>query len=586
MKEEKNIYVGNRYVPKIMGEWNKQESYEGLSIVTNKGNSFTSKKRVPIGVELSNENYWVVTGNYNAQIENYRNDVKLVKENMETQKEEVKKQIGKLILNINDFGAVGDGFTDDTTAIQNAINECSDRGGGDVIIPFSKSPLNSPYIFTTIVVKEHVRLRGVGGRLKVKDNTTTNSALNYYLIHNMDGLGGHYPNVTCLDLIVDGNGLNNTISKVADTITFIGHNANVINCDLKDSPDSGIMFSQVTEGNCINNTIDGGRDVGIYVNDGESGVALKNSIVMNNKISNFPNGGIALKRTSQRVIVTSNTISKCGNGITLEHASTTNDYSRNMVVSNNRLYDIEFISIILRESNHVLCIGNHIEEFGNIGIIVHGTSHSIITMNMIHTQKVKNPTNYSSGLLISDRDNGSHYNNIIGNNINIYDRSAVGLWLGSISEKPNNNNIIEGNVSIGSVGLRVDDSWSKNTIQTNVLNGDTFDIIYYSGAKNKLLNNTLVNKTVSGNMQDWENAQVSIGGYNLWVDSKGDLRLKVGEPTKDLDGQLVDKTPTLVTGNPMLDPKFIGQMVIDTANKRVYVSTGLTNLDWIRVDNV
>ena len=36
-------YVGARYVPKIMGEWDKNIPYEALSIVTYKGHSFTSK---------------------------------------------------------------------------------------------------------------------------------------------------------------------------------------------------------------------------------------------------------------------------------------------------------------------------------------------------------------------------------------------------------------------------------------------------------------------------------------------------------------------------------------------------------------
>ena len=66
---KRNVYVGHRYVPKVMGEWDKTESYEGLSIVTNKGTSYTSKKRVPKGIDILNEEYWVVTGNYNAQIE-------------------------------------------------------------------------------------------------------------------------------------------------------------------------------------------------------------------------------------------------------------------------------------------------------------------------------------------------------------------------------------------------------------------------------------------------------------------------------------------------------------------------------------
>lgn len=65
-------YVGARYVPKVMGEWNKALRYEALSIVTYKGNSFTSKVPVPANIDISNTTYWVNTGNYNAQVEAYR----------------------------------------------------------------------------------------------------------------------------------------------------------------------------------------------------------------------------------------------------------------------------------------------------------------------------------------------------------------------------------------------------------------------------------------------------------------------------------------------------------------------------------
>lgn len=65
-------YVGARYVPKVMGEWNKALQYEALSIVTYAGNSFTSKVPVPANIDISNKTYWVNTGNYNAQVEAYR----------------------------------------------------------------------------------------------------------------------------------------------------------------------------------------------------------------------------------------------------------------------------------------------------------------------------------------------------------------------------------------------------------------------------------------------------------------------------------------------------------------------------------
>lgn len=73
-------YVGARYVPKIMGEWNKALQYEALSVVTYMGNSFTSKVPVPANVEINNTNYWVNTGNYNAQVEEYRKEALAAKE--------------------------------------------------------------------------------------------------------------------------------------------------------------------------------------------------------------------------------------------------------------------------------------------------------------------------------------------------------------------------------------------------------------------------------------------------------------------------------------------------------------------------
>lgn len=67
-------YVGARYVPKIMGEWNKALQYEALCVVTYMGNSFTSKVPVPANVEINNTDYWVNTGNYNTQVEEYRQE--------------------------------------------------------------------------------------------------------------------------------------------------------------------------------------------------------------------------------------------------------------------------------------------------------------------------------------------------------------------------------------------------------------------------------------------------------------------------------------------------------------------------------
>ena len=62
-------YIGLRYVPIFDGEWNVEKEYEPLVIVTNAGSSYTSKKSVPKGTRLTDDNYWVCTGNYNMQME-------------------------------------------------------------------------------------------------------------------------------------------------------------------------------------------------------------------------------------------------------------------------------------------------------------------------------------------------------------------------------------------------------------------------------------------------------------------------------------------------------------------------------------
>lgn len=56
-------------------EWTPTRSYEALNVVINDGNSYTAKQDVPVGVQITNEDYWLETGNYNAQIERYRQDV-------------------------------------------------------------------------------------------------------------------------------------------------------------------------------------------------------------------------------------------------------------------------------------------------------------------------------------------------------------------------------------------------------------------------------------------------------------------------------------------------------------------------------
>lgn len=69
-------YIGARYVPLFADpiDWDKMKTYEPLTIVYYQGNSYTSRQSVPAGVDITDTTYWALTGNYNAQIEQYRKE--------------------------------------------------------------------------------------------------------------------------------------------------------------------------------------------------------------------------------------------------------------------------------------------------------------------------------------------------------------------------------------------------------------------------------------------------------------------------------------------------------------------------------
>lgn len=66
-------YVGARYVPQFADpiKWDINRSYEALTIVDYGDNRYTSKMPVPVGVDIGNTVYWVLTGASNEKLDHY-----------------------------------------------------------------------------------------------------------------------------------------------------------------------------------------------------------------------------------------------------------------------------------------------------------------------------------------------------------------------------------------------------------------------------------------------------------------------------------------------------------------------------------
>ena len=365
------------------------------------------------------------------------------------------------------FGAVGDGVTDDTDAINAAIEYAYQSGVKNVILPKSADC----YRIKQINLKEGVRLLGNGGILKVADNYATDPNQDYFVIYSDAN------NVTLENLTIYGNSAKNKSFNVCDLITVLGDNVAVKGCKLFDAIDSAIMFSQCKHSFCVNNNIDGARDLGIYVNDGNAGTACLDNVISGNIIDNCANGGIALKRSCQRNLVSDNVISNTTEtgaaGISLVRASTSTDFSFDNSITGNRIYSTD-VGIYLESSDSNVISGNRVEFFREKGIVLTGVcSNNTITGNNVsqRTDAVLPASDYNGGIIFLNNEGGETKHNVIsGNVIATKHNPALSCYTTYSEDTVISKNSITGNVfsSVNSFGVYAFDGLKNNIISGNI----------------------------------------------------------------------------------------------------------------------
>ena len=121
-------YIGARYVPVMADpiEWSSAKSYEPLTIVVHQGNSYTSRQTVPVGIDITNTDFWALTGNYNAQIEQYRREVQTFDDRITTNEGNIAQNAQAIATLQGDVQGALDDIEDAQADILQHSNEIAD----------------------------------------------------------------------------------------------------------------------------------------------------------------------------------------------------------------------------------------------------------------------------------------------------------------------------------------------------------------------------------------------------------------------------------------------------------------------------
>lgn len=429
------------------------------------------------------------------------------------------------IVNVKEFGAVGDGVTDDTEAIQAAIDYVESLGGGTVIIPegsiFKITQDGTLYdiggsMNTAILIDENnVTLDG-GGTLYFPNwgLQATNSVQSYIVVgnpaKNIDNV--HIKNLRFIgdksynDSLWFGAGAPlATIVIGANTSSYSVLNSGVRDCVFDSVGGQAIAFSggsnDVADSSnndwniyAINNSISNSTYSGINAFSGGG----RNAIISHNKISYLC--GVGIQWSGMSAIISDNTIEHTANSA-IQTSGTTNRETY-QIVKDNSIYRCGAeiggtVSASLyvgdaTNNNYVVLDGNVIREAYGPGIATAGVVTNLFLYNNlidgfgIEAEGKTFTNNTSAGINVANATNVVTLNNIVIAGSGANDSCAYGIITGgsSGSNTWTDNNLVSGTFDVASFIL----SSSVGTAGSgtnNLVGKGNFDLTskkYYLGA--------------------------------------------------------------------------------------------------------
>lgn len=306
--------------------------------------------------------------------------------------------IPSIYVNVKQYGAKGDGITDDTTAIQNAINAAAT---GSVIF----FPAGTYLVSSTIQLVAELAYLGTTGSygsstIKQKNSSNLPAVL---------AASGWYNNNTFSDnpvrienLLIDGNNSNNTTSH---GIVLMNYDSIIRECTVINAPGCGIVISSINR----------------------SGGTLSNTAVENRiescKISGAGTHGIWIHDSGNNA--TDGYLDSCiVSGTTQDGIHM--DTAVGWFIQHNHTYATAMNAYELLNCYSTYVIGNEVDGYGNsgtanyysgIGMTLIGPRASIIEGNTINVNQETNDSSTYQHLNVTGGGSTDTHAIVIGNHI-------------------------------------------------------------------------------------------------------------------------------------------------------------------------